>query len=122
MSLELLEVINDKKPQGEVVRLQAKSDLNLSGYAIVDRTFVKDKKVSNEFRHIFVFPDTEVEEGEYVRLHTGAGKYKRAENTNGTVTHHFYWGSGDCVWNNNGEDVATLISYKRIAGKEVPAV
>lgn len=122
MSLQLLEVINDKKPQGEVVRLHAKADVNLLGYAVVDKTFDVSGKTSNEFRHIFPFPDTQVKKGEYVRLHTGTGKYARVENSDNTVTHHFYWQSGDCVWNDKGGDVATLFHYTVVDSVTVPAV
>lgn len=122
MNLEILEVINSNKPEEEVVRLQANADVNLRDYAVIDRTFGPSERVTNEFRHIFPFPSQAVKKGEYVRLHTGTGNYVKTNNSDGTVTHHFYWGSKTCIWNDKGGDVATLLSYTVMNSKTVPPV
>lgn len=121
MDLEIIQVINSNKPEEEVVRIKANADVNLRSYAIIDRTFSPAEKVTNEFRHIFAFPSTAVKSGEYIRLHTGTGSYRRVVNTDATVTHHFYWNSKTCVWNDKGGDVATLFRYSVMNSKPVPA-
>lgn len=51
MSLKLIRVDNSKIPQKERVVLRAAQEVDLKGYAVVDRTFDPKGKVSNEFRH-----------------------------------------------------------------------
>jgi hypothetical protein len=126
MDLEVLSVVNSNKSESEYVRLRASADLNLRNYAVIDRTFGPSETVTNEFRHIFPFPSREIKAGEYVRLHTGfgrdGGKYEREVLTNKAVIHHFYWKSKTCIWNNSGDDVATLFYYKVANSVDVPAV
>ncbi|MDR6941343.1 hypothetical protein [Mucilaginibacter pocheonensis] len=122
MSLKIINVVNANKPEGEYVVLKTEEDLNTAGYAVVDRTFDMNGKVSNEFRHIFVFPNLKIKNGDYIFLHTAKGTYSSNSNRAGTTTHHLYWGSGDCVWNDNGGDVASLISYKLVNSVKVPPV
>ncbi|OXA84862.1 hypothetical protein [Flavobacterium hercynium] len=123
MSLNLIRVKNGSTPNEEYVSLRAKSDLNLKGYAIVDRTFDDNEQVSNEFRHIYVFPSWDVKEGDYVRLYTGKSKgNKTLETETGTIFHVFFWQSDECVWNDNGNDRASLISYKFLKMVNVPAI
>lgn len=117
MSISLHSVINSDKPEKEFVWLIVKEKTKLGGYAIVDRTFDENEKVSNEFRHIFIFPNIEVEKGDLVRLWTGEGTYKknRREKEPGNI-HELYWQSGKCVWNDKSRDTATLIKFS-VEGK-----
>lgn len=124
MSLKIHSVENANDPSKEFVRLLATEKVNLKGYAIVDRTFEQDGSLSNEFRHIYVFPKLELKKDDWVRLYTGIGKYhthKNSKNENETV-HNLYWQSEKCVWNNNGGDTATLIKYTVEGSKVVPAI
>jgi len=111
MSLKFIKPSNSSEPNEEIIRLEATEDVNLLGYAIVDRTFSSTEKLSNEFRHIFVFPTTKVKKGEIIRLYSGIGKYAYEKNINGVFVHRFYWGAKECVWNDNGKDYATLIKF-----------
>lgn len=121
MSISLLSVVNSDKPAGEYVRLRAAAKINLAGYAIVDRTFDEAEQVSNEFRHIFVFPNLEIDKGDYVRLYTGKGNYDKQKNVNGPGNIHLlYWQSEKCVWNDKSQDAATLIKYTVIGQVKVP--
>jgi len=121
MSLTLHSVVNAKTPAGEKVWLLATEDVNLSGYAVVDRTFDPKGTVSNEFRHIFVFPGKAIKKNQFVCLHTGNGTYNVTE-VSGQTHHHFYWQSGSCVWNDKGGDTATLIKFTTVNSKIVPKV
>jgi len=122
MSLKIHSVVNASNPENEFVRLHTEVKTNLKGYAIVDRTFDADGKVSNEFRHIYVFPDLEVNPGEWIRLYTGTGKNSTGENGNKEKVHFLYWNANECVWNDKGGDTATLIKYTLINSKVVPPV
>lgn len=121
MSLNLIAVENAKTPDEEFVILKVTARVNLKNYAIVDRTFVIGEKVSNEFRHVFFFPDLIVEKDDAIFLCTGIGKYDKAIDNNSTI-HLFYWQSDKCVWNDNGNDRASLIRFTPIKTVDVPAV
>lgn len=121
MSVTVHSVANGKTAGSEFVWLEVKVASSLHGYAVVDRTFNQQGQLSNEFRHIFVFPDTQVAKGDWVRLYTGTGTYSKTKNDQNTYTHNFYWGSSGCIWNNNGGDTATLIKYGVVNSVAVPA-
>jgi hypothetical protein len=123
MSLKIHSVVNGRLVNQEYVWLVTTGSLNLKGYAVVDRTFTASGQLSNEFRHIFVFPDKSIEKDDWIRLYTSAGQYYREKITNGPgYIHNFYWGSAHPVWNNNGGDIASLINYSLINAVPVPAV
>lgn len=126
MSLKINSIANASNPDKEFVRLVTTTNVNLKGYALVDRTFDEDGKVSNEFRHIFIFPDLDVTKDDLVVLYTGnpvaskpaIGKHASLK---GNI-YRLYWQSDSCVWNDNGGDTATLIKYTVQDSKVVPAV
>ncbi|MDQ1164623.1 hypothetical protein [Flavobacterium sp. SORGH_AS_0622] len=123
MSILLHSVANGIKPQEEFVWLMVGAKTSLKGYAVVDRTFDSAEKVSNEFRHIFIFPDIEVEKDDWVALCTGKGEYFTKKTQNGLAKIHFlYWQSDQCVWNDKGGDTASLIKYSFVNSVKVPAV
>ncbi|PWJ97027.1 hypothetical protein BC749_108177 [Flavobacterium araucananum] len=127
MSISLRSVKNAKDPDDEFVWLRATANTSLEGYAIVDRTFDDSEEVSNEFRHIFFFPDLEVEKDDWIVLCTGNSKGKDKKKykkliKDDSVFHSFFWGSKECVWNDNGDDSASLIKYSSIKSVRVPAV
>jgi hypothetical protein len=118
-------VVNASTPQQEYIWLVSDEAVDLWGYAVVDRTFDSNGKVSNEFRHIFVFPPMKVAKGEWVRLYTSASSYKLSSGTvNGRTVniHNFYWGSQTCVWNDKGGDKASLIRWNLVNDVTVPPV
>jgi hypothetical protein len=122
MGLKIHSVVNGKKPQDEYTWLHTDVAVNTKGYAVVDRTFDSTGKVSNEFRHIFVFPDLEIGKDDWIRLYTGTGKYSKVKADTGGYIHNLYWEADSCVWNNNGGDRASLIKYSPINAVTVPAV
>ena len=114
MSFKVHTVVNGNTPQNEFVWLHATEALNVKGYALVDRTFDSKDQVSNEFRHIFVFPNLVLKKNDWICLHSGTGKYNTEINSHNTITHHLYWQSDKCIWNNNDKDTASLIQYNFI--------
>lgn len=119
MSLIIQRVFNSNKPEQEFVRLYADIDEKLKGYALVDKTFDNKGNASNEFRHIFLFPDLEVKAGEYIRVYTGNGKYKSEKNANNVIVHYLYWNSDECVWNDKQPDEAILIKFYLKSRKKI---
>lgn len=122
MSLKVISVVNAKSPAEELVWLKASEKVSLKGYAIVDRTFASDGKVSNEYRHIFIFPNLIVDKNHWIRLHTNDGKYNITKGSKDETIHNLYWQSDKCIWNDNGGDTATLIKYSVENSVAVPAV
>jgi hypothetical protein len=121
-TFEIQEVINGSKPENEFVIFAAIGDFNTKGFALVDRTFDEDGRLSNEFRHIYVFPEVKLKAGDRIVLCTGAGEDGTKKLPNGTKFHGLYWGAKECVWNDKGGDTATLISFALVNSKTVPPV
>lgn len=117
MALELLKIENSNTATGEFVRLKATAQVNISSYAVVDRTFDGKGNPTNIYRHFFRFPDLVIGKGDFIRLYTGKGKDSTYTNDKGTTTYQFYWGSDECIWNDNGGDAAELLYVKTIERK-----
>lgn len=121
MSLKIITTSNWKTSKEEIVLLEAIENTNLDGFAIVDHTF-NDEGESNVFRHIFMFPDYNVFEGEHIVLLSCKGSVDSKFDKNGRKIHYFYWGSDTCIWNDNGGDEAILIKYTETGRKTVGPV
>jgi hypothetical protein len=61
MSLKIHIIVNGRLASQQYVWLKTTESLNLEGNAVVDRNFTSNGQLSNEFRHIFVFPDKNIE-------------------------------------------------------------
>lgn len=109
MELKLIK-IKDAQTEEELVVLKALAKCNINSYILFDTTYVEKGIVSNKHRHLFIFPDLVVEEGDYIWLYTKPGIYGTHTNTSGTITHKLYWGIKSSIWNNEG-DKAYLIHY-----------
>lgn len=115
MSLIIVKIENGSKPDSETIWLKATDNINTKGYAIVDRTFDSDGKISNEFRHIYVLPSIDLKKNEIVIIFVGCGQYKKIKFTDVDKYYHAcYWGSKHCILNNNGGDTISLIKYSVI--------
>ena len=121
-TFEIKSVINGSKPVEELVILAATGDINTKGFALVDRTFDENGNISNEFRHIFVFPSLDVKAGERVVVCTAKGKNGPQTLDGGEKIHALYWGSDECVWNDNGGESASLINFVPVNTVVVPPV
>lgn len=121
-NLQITTIQNGTKPEEEYIELYAVTDVQLSGYAILDRTFDKDGNLSNKHRHFYHFPDKAMKAGDYARIYTGKGTPTTSLANAGTTKvnlHWLYWNMGECIWNNNSKDRATLIRFQYEYGKSV---
>lgn len=100
-----LEIVNiEGKGREEVITLVAQAGTNLKNYLIYDTTFTEEGEQSNKGRHIFRFPDYEVEACQEITLKITPGiKIKRPAT--------FYWHRSSPVINDTG-DYLVLIEIK----------
>jgi len=117
--LEIVEIVDKKDgiPENEFIIIKALEDVNLKNYAIVDNTFIITQptnkiKLSDVFRHVYFFPDIEIEKGNYVILNSGKTKKTKTQYSEekNIMFYIFYWNSKNCIWNNTGDE-AILIEY-----------
>lgn len=117
MSLKIDILKKDGDADMEFIRLKATADVNISKYAIVDKTFNKDGSVSNVHKHYYRFPSKLVKEGEYVSLRTGKGEDKEDKTDSGIKIHRFYWGSDAAIWNDTKTEKAELLLVSTVESK-----
>ncbi len=117
MSLEIVRIEKNGDASQEYVVLKAIKAVNLSDYALVDRTFDEAGNVSNIYRHFYRFPSQRVEEGEYVLLRTNKGTYKYGTTKEGNHVHSFHWGSDAPIWNDANVESAELLMVKTLSKK-----
>jgi len=117
MSLEIVTIQNNGNASEEYVLLKATKTVNLSNYAVVDRTFDEEGNVSNIYRHFYRFPSQQVKEGEYVSLRTSKGTYKYDKLKDGSPVHRFYWGSEAPIWNDTNVESAEVLKVETVNRK-----
>lgn len=120
MKLKIVSVREQGDAKAEYLMLQALEDCNLSSYAVVDNTYDSNGAPSNKLRHTFFFPSKQVKKGDYISLHTKAGKNVLGETNNGNPVHQFFWGLATSVWNDTG-DTVHLLEISDIAKLKIPA-
>lgn len=112
MHLEILKVLDAGELENERVVLKATRDCNISWYILFDNTYESDGTSSNLWRHLYIFPDLNIKEGDFIWLYTKKGQNKHRINRSNTITYELHWGLGNTIWNNgNPNDVAHLIKY-----------
>ncbi|WP_158827533.1 hypothetical protein [Mucilaginibacter lacusdianchii] len=117
MSLKITKIQKDGDAKEEYILLEATENVNISAYAVIDKTFNKDGKVSNVHKHFYRFPSKTVKKGEYVSLRTGKGTNTVGTFTDGSTVHRFYWGSDAAFWNDNNVEQAELLKVETVAKK-----
>lgn len=100
-----LEIINvESKGREEKITFIAQAGTNLKNYLIYDATFTADGKQSNRGRHVFPFPNYEVDARQKITLIITSGiKIKRPAT--------FYWHRNSPVINDTG-DYLVLVEIK----------
>lgn len=95
--------ITDVKSKGreERITLIAQAGTNLKNYLIYDTTFSADGKLSNKGRHVFPFPDYEVEACQEITIVITSGiKVKRPAT--------YYWHRSSPVINDTGDHLVLV--------------
>lgn len=114
MSLVIDNLQKDGDASKEYLLLKAIADVDISSYAVVDRTY-KNGQVSNIHKHFYHFPSKKVKKGEYVSLRTEKGKDETVQNSELGVVHRFYWGSDASIWNDSEIEEAELLKISSVA-------
>lgn len=109
MDLKLIQIV-DRGTDRERLIMKAVRKCNINEYIVLDTTYDEDGIVSNKHRHVYIMPDINVDEGDFIWLFTQKGTYHTHNNDSKTITHNIYWGLDISVWNNDG-DQAYLIHY-----------
>lgn len=117
MSLTITNLQKDGDAKKEYILLKATENVNIGGYAIIDKTFNKDGNVSNVHKHFYRFPSKTVRKGEYVSLRTGKGTNTVDTLEDGSTVHRFFWGSDAAFWNDNDVEQAELLKVETVAKK-----
>lgn len=115
MSLKISTIQKDGNASKEYILLEATADVDISTYAVIDKTFNKDGKVSNVHKHFYRFPSKTVRKGEFVSLRTGKGIPIIAQLKTGEIVHRFYWGSNAPFWNDKETEKAELLKVETVA-------
>ena len=112
MKLKITAVRDIRNIDSERVVMEATEDCDLGDYILFDTTYTEKGGVSNEWRHIFIFPNKKVKKGEIVRVYTKKGSTGEIP-AKGDTPHHynFYWNLEKSIWNDNG-DCAHLYEIK----------
>ena len=119
MSLKICNLKKDGDSSKEYILFEATEEVNLSNYAVVDRTFDKDGQVSNIHKHFYRFPSLVIKKGEYVSLRTNKGVNTKVNTKELGVVHRFYWGSDAPFWNDNEIEKVELLRVKIVETFEV---
>lgn len=107
--------------ENEKVVIEALDDCNLGRYLLFDKTFDENGIESNKSRHLYLFHDIQLRNGDYVVLYTRGiqnNEKQSFRNKRGTTTYNLYWNLENNVWNNDG-DRAYLVCYDAWESKEV---
>jgi hypothetical protein len=118
MSLKIIKIDKDGDQNKEFILMEATANINLSSYAIVDRTYNPDGTVSNVHRHFYRFPAKNVEKGDFVAITTGKGN-NRTTDANGTPIHRFFWGAEAPFWNDDQVERAEVLKVETVSGMVV---
>lgn len=92
----------------ECVWLDVLTDISdLDHYILCDTTYVDDKHISNEVRHMFWFRKKALRKGDWIKVMTKQGVDSTTSNNRNTTTHVLHWKLGRTIWNKAG-DAAVL--------------
>lgn len=105
MELEIRKIKNAGTEE-EYLILRANADCNTGNFLVFDETYDEEGIASNKFRHLYIFPSHPISQGDFIWLYTHKeGEYATHNNTSGTITHKFYWGINNSIWNHDGDKV-----------------
>jgi hypothetical protein len=96
----------------ERVVLTASRVTDVGNYILVAGSSAeKEGDVSSEVRQTFWFPNKVVKPNDIVVVYTKSGTAKEHSNKNGSMSHFFYWGLEEAVWDRD-RAAAILLEVK----------
>lgn len=117
--LNIIRIQKKGDQDDEYILFQAASDLNLKNYAVVDRTYNKDKKVSDIHRHYYRFESFVLKKGQYVALRTKKGTDKDGTTTSGAYCRYVHWNFDKPILNDTEVESIEVLEVKTIETKKI---
>ena len=105
MDISVIEVLDRMDITHERIVLLVNEDCNLWPYILFNNETESDAK-----RFSFIFPNEDVEKGDYITVYSKKGVHTIQSITNGRKNHIFFWNSEHSIWSNNRK--ALLVETK----------
>lgn len=84
MDLKLVKIADCDTGKERLI-MRAVRECNLNEYIVLDTTFDEAGIVSNKHRHVYIMPDINVNEGDFIWLYTKKGEYHTHNNNSKTI-------------------------------------
>lgn len=94
MNISVINIFDRMDISHERVVLLANENCNLWPYILFNNETESDAK-----RHSFIFPNKDIEKGDYITIYSKKGNPIIQPVTNGRKNHIFYWNSDQSIWN-----------------------
>lgn len=117
--LKIIKVQKEGTENDEYILLQAEAELNLKDYAVVDRTYGKDGKVSNIHRHFFRFTSHILKKGDHVALFTKKGIDTEGKLKDKSYCRFVYWNFDKPVLNDSQIESIEVLKVSTVNTKKV---
>jgi hypothetical protein len=106
MSLEFIQIFDRGDFEKERVAFRVTDITNLLGYIILNADkFVDRKTFYSSIPCAFMFPATEVVDGDTVVIYSKKGTDKKRPNANGKSTLFYYWNQDSPIWTSENKVV-----------------
>lgn len=105
----------------EKVVIEVLEDCNMDRFLLFDTSYDENGIKSNKNRHMYLFPDIQVQKDDFVVLHTRQSRMNDIpsfQNKRGTMTYNLYWNLNAPIWKHPGGS-AYLVHYDAWESKEV---
>jgi hypothetical protein len=119
--LEIIKVADAGNLQKERVLLRMGESASLINFVLINSNATDDSgQVIDLNDRVFWFPDTVVNQGDYVRLYSKAGDFSTQPGTyqgKPTTYHNFYWGLERSIWGGPSNAVVVFRVQNWVAHK-----
>lgn len=94
MNISVINIFDRMDISHERIVLLANEDCNIWPYILFNNESESDAK-----RFSFIFPNKEIEKGDFITIYSKKGTPSIQSVMNGRKNHIFYWNSERCIWN-----------------------
>ncbi len=105
MDISIINIFDRMDIDHERIVLLANENCNLWPYILFNNETESDAK-----RFSFIFPNEDIEKGDYITIYSKKGKPNIQKVINGKKNYIYYWESEQSIWNNNRK--ALLVKTK----------